>query len=164
MSIKAGELFELARKVELRVAKLYEDMATRLTTQTESGRFFARLAAQEHMHASWVDELMALVERDVVIDTLSPKDFTRILSTLEDVHDEVLTDGVNLLDALEIIVHLEGSVAEEFYKYLPEDVPGLPRSTVQRMIKACENHAQAVEDFRDHVRDMHQQGLAGEGI
>ena len=138
-----------AREVEERIARLYEDMVAHLEPGSEEARFFARMAAQEHMHAGWVDEMQAAVtEPEREIPNLGEEDFSRILQTVDDVHDEVVSKNIRLDDALEIIIHMENSTAEEFYLHLPESIPGLPPTFVERMARSCLEHVKAVSEFR----------------
>jgi len=148
MAIRAEVLFDLARRVELNIAAMYEDMAALYPVGGDAMRFFSKLAAQEHTHAQLFDDMAAHVSADYVFDSLDEGDFSVILATIEDIHDEVLTEGVGLLDSLEIILHLENSTAEEFYFHFPVDVPGLDNHLIERMVRSCFDHAKAIELFR----------------
>ncbi len=148
MAIRADVLFELARRVELSIAALYEDMAALYPVGGDAMQFFSRLSAQEHTHAQWVDEMAESIPDDFEFENLAEDDFAVILTTIEDIHDEVLTEGVGLLDSLEIILHLENSTAEEFYLHFPANAPGLDQHHVERMIRSCFDHAKSIELFR----------------
>ncbi len=149
MSIQARELFRLAREVEEKIAHLYEDLLEHLAPESPEARFFAQMAAQEHMHAAWVDEMAAKVVADVAIDGIETKDFTHILDTIDDVHDEVCNEAIDLCGALEIVLHLEKATAEEFYLRFPETLPGVPEAMVARMARSCMEHASMVGEFRE---------------
>lgn len=148
MSMQARELFRLAREVEEKIARLYEDLLEQLAPGSPEARFFAQMAAQEHIHAAWVDEMAAEAVENVEIEGIVPEDFTHILGTIDDVHDEVVNDTVDLCGALEIILHLEKSTAEEFYLHFPEDLPGVPEKMVARMAQSCLDHTKMVNEFR----------------
>ncbi|MBN2713869.1 MAG: hypothetical protein JXR97_15735 [Planctomycetes bacterium] len=148
MSIIASELWGLARVVETSLAALYHDMATELKPGSEASTFFTRMSTQEQSHAAWVDEMEELTDNDFVFDSIDREDFDTILATISDIHDEVVHKEINLPDALEIILHLEHSTADNFYMKFPEDVPGLPRKIVERMIKSCVQHAKSVAVFK----------------
>ncbi|MHC4887458.1 MAG: ferritin family protein [Planctomycetota bacterium] len=147
MAIKASELLELARQVEYRIADLYQDIAGKFGEESEVAAFFKDMAGQEHIHAAWVDEMLAQADPEYLFEALEQSNFNRILTTIDDVHDEVVTDDIQLADALEILVHMEESTAEEFYLKFPKGIPGLPDSMVRRMVVSCEKHARAVDDF-----------------
>jgi rubrerythrin len=140
--------------VELDIAALYEDLSAKLPSASPESTFFAKMAAQEHIHAAWVDEMMAGIDQDFPFPDLAEADFNVILATIEDVHDEVVHNDIGLADALEIIVHLESSTAEQFYRKFPASVPGLPAGMVERMVNSCLVHAQAVAAFRDTHADI----------
>jgi rubrerythrin len=149
MSIQARELFRLAREVEEKIARLYEDLLEHLAPGSAEARFFAQMAAQEHMHASWVDEMAAEAVADVPIEGIGADDFAHILNTIDDVHDEVMNEEIDLCGALEIVLHLEKSTAEEFYLRFPEKLPGVPETMVSRMARSCMEHAAMVGEFRE---------------
>ncbi len=159
MGITARELFDLARQVELRIAKLYEDLAMRFDTDTAPARFFASMGAQEHIHAAWVDAMMAEVAPDFVFTEIESAEFATILGSVEDIHDEVLNNPIDLPDALEIIIHLENSAAEDFYLRFPKGIPGLPDELVARMVKSCIDHARNVADFRTECIEAGRGGV-----
>lgn len=147
--ITAAELLKLAMQVELNIAALYEDLVKHLEPGSHAAKFFSMMAAQEHIHAAWVDEMMALVTPEHELDKLSPDDFNITLTTIEDVHDEVNHHDIKLRDALEIIIHLEQSTAESFYRQFPPELPGMPAGMIMRMLESCERHAEMVQEFAD---------------
>ncbi len=142
--MKAGEIFEFARRMELDLAGLYRDLAMRLNSESEEGEFFARMAAQEQVHAAWVEEIKALTEDDYEVPGMETEEFKIILDTIADVHDEVVNTDITLADAAEIIVHLESSSAEQFYLRLPDNLPNVPPKLIERMVESCRIHAQMV--------------------
>ncbi len=148
MPLTARKLFELAREVETRIASLYEDLSGHLAVGSEEAKFFAQMAAQEHMHAAWVDEMAASLAEDIEIDSIEEEEFRHILNTIEDVHDEVVTDTIDVCGALEIIHHLESSTAEDFYLHFPENIPGIPEKMIQRLAKSCHDHVTAILNFQ----------------
>lgn len=101
------------------------------------------------MHAAWVDEMLAAIDPHYVFENLDRATFETLLVTIADVHDEVVEDVIDLPAALEIIIHLENSAAEEFYLHFPPEVPGLPESYVNRMARSCLDHVRMVSSFRD---------------
>ena len=147
MSITAAEVMEMALKVETNIAALYHDIADNLAAGSEESKFFTSMAAQEHIHAGWVEDMFSLAEPAFQFPGLESSDFSNILGTIEDVHDEVVSEHINIDDAKEILFHLETSTAEEFYRKFPKDIPGLPNRLVDKMIKSCEKHAVAVRRF-----------------
>lgn len=151
MAITSERLFELARRVELNIAAMYEDLAAQPDMGPDAMRFFGKLAMQEHTHALWVDEMSACVDAGLEFTAFSEEDFHVILSTIEDVHDEVLNEELSLPDALEIILHMENSTAEEFYLHFPPDIPGLAPRLIERMVRSCFDHAKEIEAFRRAV-------------
>jgi len=159
MSLPAEKLCELARQTELKVAALYEDTANHLTAGSEEARFFAKLATQEHMHAAWVDELQALLEPGLTFPALKIGDFHAILNTIDDVHDEVLGRGLDIPSTLEIVLHLENSIAEDFYMHFPEDLPPSVQALAARMIESSMNHARMIVEFRQHCLETGQAGV-----
>lgn len=148
MAIRAQTLFELARQVELEIAALYVSLSGQLEPGSKEAGFFAHMAAQEQTHAEWVDEMAAGVDPEFLFAELEEADFRIMLATVDDVRDEVLHNNIKLEDALEIIVHLENSTAEEFYLKFPTDILGMPPALLQRMIGSCRQHAREVRDFQ----------------
>lgn len=148
MGIMAQDLFDLARTVENRIAELYEEISRNLPDGSEEAAFFARMAAQEHMHSAWVDEMAASLVEDILVESIDAADFRHILTTIDDVHDEVITEDIDVCGALEIIQHLETTAAEEFYFRFPDDLEGLPKAMLERMTNSCREHAKSVQSFQ----------------
>lgn len=143
--IIAQELFALARKVELDIATLYEDIATHFHTCDEAQIFFKGMAAQEYIHVEWVDDMIENVSPDFEFAQLNAEDFEIMLSTVEDVRAEILEKQIGLSDAIEILRHLETSTAENFYDHFPDDIKGMPKGAVERMVNSCKLHAEEVK-------------------
>ncbi|MFH0911784.1 MAG: hypothetical protein V1918_09810 [Planctomycetota bacterium] len=148
MALQAKDLFDLARQMELKVASIYESMAIRLPPGSREALFYTKMAAQEHIHAAWVDEMEGLVDPHFLFPDLSREDFTITLSSIEDFHDEVEHEDLSLPELMEITLHLEGSVAEGFYTRFPSEVPGVPKNLVKRLIRSSVEHAAEVARFR----------------
>ena len=149
MALRVSELFEKARRVELELAKLYEELAAHFKPGSDEGVLFARLSAQEHAHAAWVDEMAAAADGEAELEGFEARDFDSILSTIDDLRDEARNSSLKRADTVEIVLHLESSTAEKFYLHFPEEVPGLPRSLIERMIESCRAHVREVTEFRD---------------
>ncbi len=152
MAIKAGEILQLALQAELKLAALYEDLAARMKPGGAEARFFSTLAKQEHDHATWVKKMIAAADPDYEFVDFAAKDFTTILITIDDVHDEVITERIDVPGSLEILLHLENSTAENFYLQFPPDIPGLPEAMVARMVRSCVEHSKAIVQFRNRLR------------
>ncbi len=159
MTILARQLFDLARETELRVAALYDDLTAHVTPGSDESAFFQHLATEERIHAAWVDEIEGALAEEFSFPDLSEEDFKTILSTIEDVHDEALNKDLAICDTLEIILHLEESIAEEFYHYFPDDLPDQASALVDRMIRSSRAHADRIAKFREHCMDIGQGGV-----
>lgn len=142
-------LLPLARDVELRLAALYRDLAAHFVGDLEMETFFLGMAREEEAHAAWVEAMFEAVPAAHGFQTLVSEDFSNLLSGIEDIHDEVREERIGLRDALEILLHMESSMAESFYEAVPEDTPGLSRDIRARMIAACRRHAGDVASLRD---------------
>lgn len=150
-------LLPLARDVELRIAQLYKDLALQFAEHPELETFFRRISREEEVHAVWVDAMFKGVPTLHAFPSLDAEDFSVLLSSIEDIHDEVRGEHVGLRGALEILLHLEASMAESFYEAIPEDTPGLAVDVRGRMIEACRKHADEVAA----IRDAHAGALTG---
>lgn len=146
-----GELAKIASSVEIRTEMLYRDMAVQFGQDPKMTRLLLELADQEAEHAALISRAMEHAtdpERDMA--WLDGSEFGIFFDTLDDVEDELRTDGLSTRAALEIIVHLEKSVAEEFYGAVPRAVEGLPGDFVRVMIESCRVHRAKIEEFRRH--------------
>lgn len=142
-------LLPLARDVEIRIAALYTDLASHFLDNPDVETFFLKMAKEEEAHAIWVDAMFENVPPSHVFSTLDTEDFSNLLASIEDIHDEVREERIGLRGALEILLHIEGSMAESFYEAIPEETPGLSADVRGRMIEACRQHAVDVGSLRD---------------
>ena len=147
------ELFTIARQVELRVARLYEHLARNFEDSPELFRLLHALSGQEITHAQYVEEMLRAStdpEGELIFDTAH---LTTFLDAIDDIEDEVVSEGVDPLDACEIVLHLEESIAEKFYERIPEGAEGVPDELVERMVSASREHARQVAAFAGRARE-----------
>jgi rubrerythrin len=145
------ELLLMARQVELRVGRLYEHMARVFEQQPELLKLLHTLAQQEQEHARITAEALEASdapETDLLFD---PEVLNHFIDTIDDVEDEVCHRGVDQDGALEILLHMETSVAEKFYERIPEATPGLPERFVNRMVETSRAHVRLIRDFKSRA-------------
>lgn len=141
------ELLTIARQVELRVARLYEHMSRNFTFNEKLAKLIHNLSLQEVQHADIISEMLKNSDfPDSDID-FNSTEFTSFIDTIDDVEDEVCVKGINPLDAMEIIVHLEKSIAEKFYEKIPTGTKGIDHKIIEKMINASRKHSQEADCF-----------------
>ncbi|MHC4870672.1 MAG: ferritin family protein [Planctomycetota bacterium] len=141
------ELLTIARQVELRIARLYEHMSRNFENDEKLSKLIHNLSLQEVQHADIIFEMLEKSESPDFELEFNTDEFTTFIDTIDDVEDEVCVKGINSLDAMEIIVHLEKSVAENFYEKIPEDTVGIDKSVITKMIVASRKHAEEAKAF-----------------
>lgn len=149
--MKLKELVRMACEVENRTEQLYREMSLQFKNDEQMCALLLDLADQEAQHAALIHEAMEKAghpDRD--LDGVDVDLFAVFFDTIDDVEDEVRSDGVSIRAALEILVHLERSVAEEFYGAIPRIVQGLPGDFVRVMRDTSREHMHKIEAFRQH--------------
>ena len=148
MTVK--ELAHLAADVERRTEQLYRDMIPVFRSDGAMVGFLTELAVQEAQHARFVETALQHASHPDRETGVSHDLFTLFFNTIDDVSDEVIERGVDTRGALEIIIHLERSVAEEFYGAMAKHVQGLPNDFAASMRESCITHMHTIESFRAH--------------
>lgn len=145
------ELLSLARRVEIRVGRLYEHMARTFDEDDRMATFLHTLALQEREHAEMVQTALDRLDNPHEDVILEGEVFLGFLDTIDDLEDEVCDKGISVTGACEVMQHLESSVAERFYGRLAEISPSFDPPFVRRMIESSRIHLREVETFRREV-------------
>jgi rubrerythrin len=147
------ELLILARQVENRMARLYEHMARDFEEDPVFAKLLHNLAQQELGHADLVTRMIDALEDDngeVIFETSY---LTNIMDSIDDIEDEVCVRGITSESALEIILHLEATVAERFYLQIPDSVPGIDYKLIKQLANSCNVHAQEIARVQTYLMD-----------
>jgi rubrerythrin len=151
------ELLTLARQVELRVGRLYEHMARDFDSDPALVSLLQTLANQEVDHAGIIESAMESLEFPRQRITFDTSLFTSFLDSIDDIEDEVCSEGISATAAREIVAHMESSIAERFYGQIPKETPGIDPALVERMIQTSRAHLRLVREF------THEDGATPEG-
>lgn len=146
------ELLTIARQVELRVARLYEHMARNFRDDKELEQLLQSLSTQEIQHADIIEQMLresSAPETELLFES---QHFTTFIDTIDDVEDEVCVRHIDINAAMEIVTHMEESIAESFYKRIPENTPGISDKVIQQMVLSSQRHAKEGRDFLEKCK------------